>query len=197
MIMKHKGFTLIELLIVIAIMSVLLVGSIAALVSTNSSTTLERGQKELAAEISLARAYALQGKTQGGSTPCGYGVQFNNDQQQYTIFYNVFLDTTNGKNCDDQNRDQDYRKYLNSGSLPVETKVLPGQVKIHNSGDLVVYFAVPSGTVYYNIPGGGADGEGELLSSGNTESIGLTNDNGTTTVNVNISSTGLVTLGGN
>jgi prepilin-type N-terminal cleavage/methylation domain-containing protein len=177
--MKYKGFTLIELLIVLAIMSILLVGSVVALVSSRSSSLTEEGQKELASEISLARAYALQGKTQNGATPCGYGARFVNNQQQYSIFYNT-LDTA--LNCDIQNTNSTYLDYSSGKSTILETKTLPGQVKISNSGDLTVYFTVPNGTVYSN---------GSSLSYGATKSVSL-NNNGTTK-KININSTGLVT----
>ena len=186
---KRGGFTLIEVLIVLAIMSILLVGSIAALTSSRSASLMQESEKQLASEISLAKAYAIQGNAKTVTvhgvtqalTPCGYGVRFDS-LNRYVIYYNFLVtgDSTIA-DCDDQNKNQNYLKYKSLYSYNTDYENLAGQTKVGSTGNLV-YFTVPNGQVY------GVDGS--PLAAQET----ITLNAGSLSKNVYIETTGLVTI---
>lgn len=155
---KHPAFTLIELLIVIGIIGIMSVVGIVSLGSGKSKLKLQSAQREVAATIKLAQSYALQGKTQNGATPCGYGFRLDpndsTDKKKYEIFYNA------GPNCDQKNSDPNYRHYRNGNPDPsgiAESHELGNGVKLKApniySGDpntTELYFTIPHAKMYNN-----------------------------------------------
>jgi len=74
-------------------MSILLVGSVVALVSSRSSSLTEEGQKELGLRNKSGQEPTLfRGKRKTEQRLAAMGARFVNNQQQYSIFYNT-LDT--------------------------------------------------------------------------------------------------------
>ncbi|MDZ4385463.1 MAG: prepilin-type N-terminal cleavage/methylation domain-containing protein [Candidatus Moranbacteria bacterium] len=82
----YKGVTFMELLVVIAIIGIMGSVGLVSLQSSKLDARLKAAQGELVASIRLAQSYALQGKTQDGAAPCGYGFRFAS-QTDYSIFY--------------------------------------------------------------------------------------------------------------
>jgi len=82
----YKGVTFMELLVVIAIIGIMGSVGLVSLQSSKLDARLKAAQGEVAASIRLAQSYALQGKTQAGAAPCGYGFRFTS-QTDYQIFY--------------------------------------------------------------------------------------------------------------
>lgn len=84
----YNGMTLMELLVVIAIVGIMGSVGFASLRSSSDDARLKAAQGEVAAAIRLAQSYALQGKTQNGAAPCGYGFRFSS-RTAYGIFYRI------------------------------------------------------------------------------------------------------------
>lgn len=173
------GFSFVELIITISIIGILAAIAVVSMSPARKAARLEAAQKELASEITLAKAYALQGKTQvnpstnSPETPCGYGVHFISDTS-YFIYYNFYPD------CETANAGDDTSKlHYSNDSSELDEKALPGGVKKSSNTD--IYFTVPSARVY--------NGSGEEFTS---LSIGLTLDDVSNTVSV--SKSGLVTI---
>ncbi len=97
---NYRAVTMIEMIIVIAIIGIMAGLVMVSLQSGRSSSRLQSAQRNVTATIKLAQSYALQGKTQGGVTPCGYGFRFTANNA-YEIFYNP---RTGGyTSCNEQN----------------------------------------------------------------------------------------------
>jgi prepilin-type N-terminal cleavage/methylation domain-containing protein len=145
-----KAFSLIELMIVMAIIGILSVVIIAGLTSSRSSTRLKSAQREVASVIRLAQSYALQGKTQNGITPCGYGFRFaGGNETDYEIFYNT--PASGGvATCDALNGNPSGRQYIASGSLQAENYALKDSVRRSggNPSAYELYFTVPHAKAY-------------------------------------------------
>jgi len=169
--------TFIEIMIVITIIGILAVTAIIAMSPAKSMAKMEAAQKELESEITLAKAYALQGKIQNISgtpkTPCGYGIWFPSETQ-YVIYYNQDTD------CETANADNS-KKHHSSSSYEVVRKTLSGGIKISNWSGMEVYFTVPNARVH--------NGSGNELTSGFL-SISLTD--GTISKTVSVNSLGIV-----
>lgn len=135
-----SGFTLIEIIISIGIIGILAATAIISMGPARSEAKLEMAQKEASSEIALAKAYALQGKTQGGTTPCGYGVYFSG--ANYRIYYNSDTD------CETVNTEASgsgKRKH-SSSSHELDTKTF--STGITATGNADVYFTVPNARVH-------------------------------------------------
>jgi prepilin-type N-terminal cleavage/methylation domain-containing protein len=149
---NYKAFSLMELLIVIAIIGIMTAVGFVSLTSNKTKTNLETAQREVASTIKLVQSYALQGKKQGASTPCGYGFRFA-DATNYQIFYNI---AAPGKNCDQTNDPAVYPTYLHykiGTSQPAETGSLKNGVTLSGVTDYTtteIYWTVPFGNMYDN-----------------------------------------------
>lgn len=159
----RKGFSLMELMMVIVIISIMTAVIIANLNSTKSNAAFQTSTREIASAIKLAQSYALQGKTEGGTTPCGFGFVFI-DSTHYQIYYNTYdsaysnAHSLNWHDCADQNRDTNHLHFNNGASsgamnsvvdsayvLPSQTTldaVSPGSLS-SNTYDTDIYFAIP------------------------------------------------------
>lgn len=84
----YRAVTLIEMMVVIAIIGIITSVTIVSFQSGKSDFRLQAAQREVTATIKLAQGYALQGKTQGGVTPCWYGFRFTS-VERYEIFYKL------------------------------------------------------------------------------------------------------------
>lgn len=168
--------TLVELVITMSIMGILAVIAVVSMSETRTASKVEAAQKEVASEITLAKAYALQGKTQSGTTPCGYGVYFT-ATDKYRIYYNY---QKSGKTCDETNTDSDYCHYRNGSSGKLDEKALSNGITATSGTD--IYFTVPNARAH--------NAGGEF--SGSVD-IGLTV--GSINKNVSVSGSGLVTIG--
>jgi prepilin-type N-terminal cleavage/methylation domain-containing protein len=131
---SRRGFTLLELSVVIGVICILSAVSIVSLTSSRNIVKLQAAQSELASTIKLAQSYALQGKTQGSSTPAFYGVKF------FVNSYAVCTCTTSGcANCSSIGDSDSVEKYsLQNG--------------VTRSSGNYVSFGVPHGEKY---PAGG------------------------------------------
>ena len=186
----QRGLSLLELIVVLAIMSSLAGAGYLSMSETKSSTKMETAQRELASEIKLAQAYALQGRMQDNSgtmqTPCGYGVWFNPGRTGYAIYYNFPL---SGKTCEMVNgTDSSYRTYSgNSQSLAART--LPAGITLSNNRILAgVYFTVPNARVYWN---SSVSDTGALMDQ-NILTITLTD--GTLSKNITVNGSGVIDI---
>lgn len=146
---KYPAFTLVELLIVIGIIGIMSVVGIVSLNSGKSQLKLQSAQREVAATIKLAQSYTLQGKTQNGATPCGYGFRFSDDEN-YEIFYNP--SGLGGLDCSAMNSDSTYRQWISGSSSAAESNSLKNDVRITNNPatDVEMYFTVPHAGMYDN-----------------------------------------------
>lgn len=147
---KYKAFTLVELMAVVAIIGIITAAGFVSLQSGKNSAALQTAQRQVASEIKLAQSYALQGKTQGGATPCGYGFRFT-DSAHYEIFYNP------GTDCDTLNNGSDasYLHYKSGVSASAESGSLGNGVVLKDvsgsaftSAATEIYFTVPRGDMY-------------------------------------------------
>jgi prepilin-type N-terminal cleavage/methylation domain-containing protein len=147
---RYNAFTLIELMMVMAIIGIMSVVAYATLTGGRPAARLKSAQREVAAVIRLAQGYALQGKTQNGATPCGYGVSFDNNKTTYHIFYN-FFDTARFANCDVQNNDSPQeRRDKNPNSTNAEDYTLKDGATLSspNWNRASVFFTVPHGRIF-------------------------------------------------
>jgi len=138
-----------ELLLVIAIIGIMTVAGFVSLSSNRTNTNLQTAQREVASVIKLAQSYALQGKAQGGNTPCGYGFRFI-DATNYQIFYNT---PASGTTCDQDNTVAAYLHYRTSApiSQTAETGSLKNNVTLSGVADYTtteIYWTVPFGSMY-------------------------------------------------
>jgi prepilin-type N-terminal cleavage/methylation domain-containing protein len=135
---KNSGFTLIEMMIVMAIIGILSATGFMGYQSAKRNAALRAAQREVATVIRLAQGYALQGKTQGDITPCGYGFKFTANNT-YQIFYTNKLVAT--KSCSDSGNDG----YPGTEILVGSAFVLDNDVAITNSpaSNVKVYFHIP------------------------------------------------------
>lgn len=148
----YPGFSMLELIIVIAIIIIALLAGIASMSGVRSNAALKSSQRELTAAIKQAQSYALQGKTQNGKTPCGYGLIFT-DNKTYVVYYNA-LDGSGGftNGCQDQNTSTNYLHYRSSSpaSGVVSTSALPnGTITTESSlANTDIYFTVPNSQAF-------------------------------------------------
>lgn len=144
--MRHyRALAFVEMMIVIAIIGIIASVTIASFQPGRSSTRLKAAQREIVATIKLAQSYALNGKKQGGTTPCGYGFRFS-DSSHYEIFYNP----RGGSSCVAKNSDPNQRHYLDSTNTPAaESFALSNNVTLNSLvGDTEIYFTIPHANVY-------------------------------------------------
>ncbi|MDO8240730.1 MAG: prepilin-type N-terminal cleavage/methylation domain-containing protein [Candidatus Moranbacteria bacterium] len=134
---KYNGFSFLELIITIAIMGIMGGVGFASLQSSKSTTRLVTAQREVATTIRLAQSYALQGRMQGGQTPCGYGFRFT-DTSKYEIFYKL---PNSGKDCSDTN----FTSFNQMENLQLGNNVVLSSPAV--SADTEIYFAIPFGNV--------------------------------------------------
>ena len=172
---KLKAFSLAELLIVIAIIGIMSVVGFVSLSANKTHANLTTAQREVASAIKLAQSYALQGKAQGGSTPCGYGFRFTNPTN-YEVFYNT---PASGTTCDQDNAVVAYLHFKTSApvSQTAETGSLKNNVTLTGIADYAeteVYFTVPFGRIY--------DGAGAALSVDKILTLSATGGDRTITV---------------
>jgi prepilin-type N-terminal cleavage/methylation domain-containing protein len=167
------GFTLIEMIITISIMGILAAIAIISMSPTKNASQVEAAQKEVASEIALAKAYALQGKTQNISgaptTPCGYGVRFSSTTK-YFIYYNY----NSSIDCETYNTDPANRQFKSS---KLGEKTLASGITGTSGAD--VYFTVPNAQVYN--------------AGYSTGSVTIILTNGTISKEVSVNSAGLIT----
>ena len=187
--MFYRSNTLIELLVVISIILILATATLglSSLNTTRASLKMEQAEKELASAIKLAQTYALQGKTQNGATPCGYGVHFDS-QQTYKIFYRTLVSPNT--DCDQQNSaDSQYRIYSTENDIYSASMSSNGiSVKDSPVTDRDVFFTVPYAEIYSR-----SVNNTSLLIKDKVIQIQLTN--GKYPKNVTVSATGLVMVG--
>lgn len=153
---KHRAFSLIELLTVIAIIGIISAVAFVSLNSNKSASRLKTAQREVTSTIKLAQTYALQGKTQGGVTPCGYGFRFKDTSNiiNYEVFYNP--PGPEPQDCAWKNDRWQDRKWQNVGQTPpAETFALKNGVTLSspaisslNNNDTEIYFTVPHAEMF-------------------------------------------------
>ncbi|MFA7209733.1 MAG: type II secretion system protein [Parcubacteria group bacterium] len=129
---NYKGVTLIELLVVIAIIGIMSGVGLLSLQPSKLDARLKAAQGEVAAAIRLAQSYALQGKTQDGAAPCGYGFQFTS-QTDYRIFYRI----PNAGDCNPTS------SRYNAESFVLKDGVEIDPVDVNQE----IYFTVPFGNI--------------------------------------------------
>jgi prepilin-type N-terminal cleavage/methylation domain-containing protein len=147
---KYRGFSLIELMVVIGIIAIMSIILLVSFNSNKSQSRLKVAQRETASAIKLAQSYALQGKTQGGATPCGYGFIFTLNNQ-YQIYYNL----PGASTCTIRNSDVNYRHYRASApdaSVLGESAALKSGVILspYSQNNTDIYFTVPQANTYKN-----------------------------------------------
>lgn len=143
---RYKAVTFAELIIVMAIIGIMTAVSIVSFTPIRSSARLKAAQREVAAEIKLAQGYALQGKTQKGATPCGYGFHFK-DNSNYEIFYNA--PNGAGDTCGSRNSNPSNLKFVNGYSSSVEAVTLKeGVILKSDPSKAQIYFTVPHANIF-------------------------------------------------
>lgn len=188
---NYSGVTLAELMVTISIIALISAMAIFSLNSARTSGKIESAQRELSSEMGLAKTYALQGKIQGSSTPCGYGIRFENNGTNYFIFYNP-VSLMGGKTCEEANTDSNtsYRTYQ-TGSGTLNSKTLSGGAKLSGSSYPLPAGELQNAEIYFTVPHGKVFRNGSALGS----SVSLTLTSGSISRAVNVSGTGLITIG--
>lgn len=168
----YRAVTLVEMMVVIAIIGIITGVTIVSFQSGKSSSRLQAAQREVAATIKLAQSYALQGKAQGGVTPCGYGFRFS-DSSHYEIFYNP----SGGSTCEAKNNDPSQRQWIDAGSTPAaESLELNNGVTLSSSVlNTQIYFTVPHANEY--------NSAGNLYASSQTLTFNFSGTTKTITIN--------------
>lgn len=143
---------MIELILVIAIISIMSAVVIVSVLGNRPAKQTEAGARLLASAIRQAQNFALSGK-QDGANPsrkvCGYGVYFDNNANQYKIFYNF---TGGATTCETFNQGNSL-KYDASKTYSADylVQTLPPDVMISAAANQNhLYFTAPFGNAYYN-----------------------------------------------
>lgn len=147
----YRAVTLIEMMTVIAIIGIITSVTIVSFQSGRADSRLRAAQREVAATIKLAQGYALQGKTQAGEVPCGYGFRFT-DTDSYEIFYNLLTGYTD---CTEQNEVAGKRHWIDAESIQAEPLELNNGVVLNTAVDVndnftEIFFTVPHANAYKN-----------------------------------------------
>lgn len=163
-----------ELLAVIAIIGIMSAVGFVSLNSNKTNTKLQTAQREVSSIIRLTQSYALQGKAQGGNTPCGYGFRFTS-ASGYEIFYNSASDL--GVACDTGNASPANRQFIVSTSQTAETGSLKNNVTLSGVADYTtteIYWTMPFGNMF--------NGTGAVFAADKIFILSLSGNNKTVTV---------------
>lgn len=132
------GFTIIEMMVIIGVLSVL--SGLLILYSRTGEITsaLLRESAKLSVNIGRAKNMAITNALWQGQRVCGYGVYFDEANDQYIIFTEI------ANNCEAAShlRPAD-------GSLDVETIIISDPLEISKSDITQVFFLPPDPTVYF------------------------------------------------
>lgn len=174
---NKAGFSFIELITVIAIIMIMTATAFVFLGGGRKKTDLKTAEREVAATIKLTQSYTLQGKTVSGSTPCGFGFRFKDDNS-YEIFY-ILPGPDSSNNCSIKNANSDSRKCLgNSYCHILESYELKTGIKLQEEPSIAtVYFTVPHANPF-NSSGNAFSERSFYLLGANSEKKKITIDSG-------------------
>jgi len=143
---KMWGFTIIEMLVTIGVLTIL--GGLLILYSRSGeqTSTLLREAAKMTSDVNRAKNLAIttvEFTTKDGEkiNPCGYGVYFDQPQNQYIIF----ADPSSDCQTSDHLRASD-------GSADVETILLTNPLKFSSANIEQVFFLAPDPTIYFQPP---------------------------------------------
>ncbi|MFH1423495.1 MAG: prepilin-type N-terminal cleavage/methylation domain-containing protein [Candidatus Nealsonbacteria bacterium] len=130
--LECRGFTLLELLVVVSIIVLMTAFTLPNHRSGDNQLALQRSAHKISQDLRRAQGFAISVKDFNGSTPGGYGIYFDLDENDRYIMFA------------DLDGDQTY-----SGiNEKAEEILLEGEIRLVGSS-LTVFFTPPNPNVYF------------------------------------------------